>query len=158
MEILNKAISKDEHIIYYSGKKLISKMVIWSLSTLFFGFIAINARGNTQNPHAYKLAMVMAIISVIFAIQGYLAYQKKHLPVLKISKRGIAVVKKNQDNWLNWEDLTLNNYEVMRQNGIPIRKIIALKALDKKYVIQAASLDVTSDEYLALCDEYAVRA
>lgn len=157
MDIINKGTSKDEHIIYHSGKKLTTKMVIWSLSSLFFGFIAIDAREDVQNPHAYKLAMVVAIISVIFVIQAYLAYQKKHLPVLKISKRGISVIKKNQDNWLNWEDLTLNNYEVMRQNGIPIRKIIALKALDKKYVIQAASLDVTSDEYLALCDEYAVR-
>ncbi|MFL9484222.1 hypothetical protein ACI6Q2_15685 [Chitinophagaceae bacterium LWZ2-11] len=159
MEVLKDQADASECAIYYSKKKLIRHIVLCMAVVLFFIISPlIMYMNDEEKPKRFFVLCVISLIYLGWAAGSFIKYKNINQPVFKMSTRGICIIKKGKEIWLNNKDITFNKYQTTTVNSILSIQTIIIKTDKKAYKISAISLDLTYKEYAALCYKYQINS
>jgi hypothetical protein len=148
----SKATSDKPHEFYYSRTRLIAGAIIWSMGSAFF--LVLTAMAIPKTGAGYLVGLI-ALASVWMLINCIRGLGKLHTPALVIGRDGVLFP---DGQLIDWDDMEENTYLNQTYMGlIPIGRYVVIKTRLKKpktKKLRVFALDMTSDEYLALCDRY----
>lgn len=150
----SKAKAEKPHEFYYSKGKLIAGTVIWSVASI--GAIALSVVAISKSNAGWLMAGIAAAMvwMLIGCIRGL---GNLNTPVLVIGADGILFP---DGQLITWDVIEENTYLSQSYMGIPTGRFINIKTRLKKPKrkgLRVFALDMTSDEYLELCDRYLQR-
>ncbi|AGC44607.1 hypothetical protein MYSTI_03295 [Myxococcus stipitatus DSM 14675] len=150
----SKAKAEKPHEFYYSKNKLIAGTVLWSVVSM--GAIALSVVAISKS-NAGWLAAAIAATMVWMLIGCIRGLTNLNTPVLVIGADGILFP---DGVLIAWEDIEENTYLSQSYMGIPTGRFISVTTRLKKpkrKALRVFALDMTSDEYLEICDRYIQR-
>lgn len=155
MEIYSSASHQAQTLadrpVYYSRNRLIAGAVVWTVAAVAFGVLAARARANIGGMAFFA---AIAAIGVWLVIRCLLRAFGPAKPVITFTRDGLRVT---DGTVIPWQAVNENTYVNQTYVGIPIGRQIQLKTSlpdRKRVLIPAMALEISGDEYLALCDAY----
>lgn len=155
MEIYSSASHQAQTLtdrpVYYSRNRLIAGAVIWTVAAVAFGVLATRARANIGGMAFFA---AIAAIGVWLVIRCLLRAFGPAKPVITFTRDGLRLT---DGAVIPWQAVNENTYVNQTYVGIPIGRQIQLKTSlpdRKRVLIPAMALEISGDEYLALCDAY----
>ena len=154
MEIYSSAAEQastaTETPVYRSRARLLAGVIFWALMLLFFGKVALEVQTQT-------VKLVFSLVLVLFCAWQVVRCLKGSMntstPALIFSRAGI---KQTDGKLIEWDSIVENRFIENTRIGFTFSKQIMLKVGQppKPVFIPATSLQVSGDEYLALCERY----
>ncbi|CAB3639817.1 MAG: hypothetical protein ACWGIK_19960 [Achromobacter pulmonis] len=140
--------------VYYSRNRLITGAVIWTVAALAFGAMAVRARDNLGGMAFFAAIAAIGVWLVIRCLMRAFGPAK---PVITFTREGLRLT---DGAVIPWHAINENTYVNQTYVGIPTARQIQLKTSlpdRKRVLVQAMALEISGDEYLALCDAYQAR-
>lgn len=158
MEIYSSASHQAQTLadrpVYYSRNRLIVGAVIWTVGAVVFGALAARTRGNLGGMAFFAAIAAIGVWLVIRCLTRAFGTAR---PVITFTRAGLQVT---DGTVIPWDAINENTYVNQTYVGIPTARQIQLKTSlpnRKRVLIQAMALEISADEYLALCDAYQAR-
>ncbi|MFM9921984.1 hypothetical protein VLK31_03235 [Variovorax sp. H27-G14] len=156
MEIYSSAAQQDktrqDRPVFYSRSRLIGGTVLWAVVTVVLAVLCIRAQDKNIG---ILIAACFALLTAWLTFKCFNTLRNIDKPAFVIGHQGLTL---ENGMLLPWGNITENTWVNQSYVGIPISKQIQIRTdLPKpkaRVLRRATALEISGDEYLALCDAY----
>ncbi len=156
MEIYSSAAQQDktrqDRPVFYSRSRLIGGTVLWAVVTVVLAVLCIRAQDKNIG---ILIAACFALLTAWLTFKCFNTLRNIDKPAFVIGHQGLTF---ENGMLLPWGNITENTWVNQSYVGIPISKQIQIRTdLPKpkaRVLRRATALEISGDEYLALCDAY----
>ena len=140
--------------IYRSRTRLLVGAFVWMLAAIFFGALSWKVQGKTGQ---LVFCLFIFVGNVLLALRCLKYAVDTTAPALIFTRAGL---QRDNGTLITWDSIVANNYVNNTYFGIPFSKQIQLQVGQppKPVLISATALQLSGDEYAALCDRYRAAA
>lgn len=156
MEIYSSAAQQEktrqDRPVFYSRSRLIAGIVLWAVVTVLLAIVCIRAKDRNAG---ILIAACFALLTAWLTFKCFNTLRNIAQPAFVIGHQGLTF---ENGMVIPWHNIVENIWVNQSYMGIPIGKQIQIKTdLPKpqaRVLRRAMALEISGDEYLALCDAY----
>ncbi|MET3498217.1 hypothetical protein [Variovorax boronicumulans] len=156
MEIYSSAAQQEktrhDRPVFYSRSRLIAGTALWAVVTVVLAVLCIRAQDKNIG---ILIAAGFAVLTAWLTFKCFNTLRNIDKPALVIGHQGLTL---ENGMLLPWNNIVENIWVNQDYMGIPIGKQIQIRTdLPKpqaRVLRRATALEISGDEYLALCDAY----
>ena len=157
MEIYSSASQQEktrqDRPVFYSRPRLIAGAVLWVVVACVLAVVCIRAQDKNIG---ILIAGAFGLLAAWLAVKCIRQLGNIEIPAFVVGHQGLTF---ENDMLIPWQNIVENTWVNQSYMGIPIGKQIQIKTdLPKpkaRVLRRATALEISGDEYLALCDAYA---
>jgi hypothetical protein len=156
MEIYSSAAHKEktrqDRPVFYSRSRLIAGTGLWAVVTIVLAVLCIRAQDKNIG---ILIAAGFALLTAWLTFKCFNTLRNIGKPAFVVGHQGLTL---ENGTLLPWDNIIENTWVNQDYMGIPIGKQIQIRTdLPKplaRVLRRATALEISGDEYLALCDAY----
>jgi hypothetical protein len=156
MEIYSSAAQQEKNRqdrpVFYSRTRLVMGTVLWAVVTVVLAALCIRAQDKNIG---ILIAACFALLTAWLTVKCISTLRRIAQPALVVGHAGLTF---ENGMLIPWPNIVENIWVNQSYMGIPIGKQIQIRTdLPKpkaRVLRRAMALEITGDEYLALCDAY----
>jgi hypothetical protein len=156
MEIYSSAAHKEktrhDRPVFYSRSRLIAGTGLWAVVTIVLAVLCIRAQDKNSG---ILIAAGFALLTAWLTFKCFNTLRNIEKPAFVLGHQGLTL---ENGTLLPWDNIIENTWVNQNYMGIPIGKQIQIRTdLPKplaRVLRRATALEISGDEYLALCDAY----
>ena len=156
MEIYSSAAHKEktrhDRPVFYSRSRLIAGTGLWAVVTIVLAVLCIRAQDKNIG---ILIAAGFALLTAWLTFKCFNTLRNIEKPAFVLGHQGLTL---ENGTLLPWDNIIENTWVNQNYMGIPIGKQIQIRTdLPKplaRVLRRATALEISGDEYLALCDAY----
>ena len=156
MEIYSSAAQQEktrqDRPVFYSRSRLVSGTVLWAVVTVVLAVLCIRAQDKNVG---ILIAACFALLTAWLTFKCFNTLRNIGTPAFVVGHQGLTF---ENGMLLPWSNILENTWVNQSYMGIPISKQIQIRTdLPKpqaRVLRRAMALEISGDEYLALCDAY----
>jgi hypothetical protein len=156
MEIYSSAAQQEktrqDRPVFYSRTRLVMGTVLWAVVTVVLAVLCIRAQDKNIG---ILIAACFALLTAWLTVKCISTLRRIAQPALVVGHAGLTF---ENGMLIAWSNIVENIWVNQSYMGIPIGKQIQIRTdLPKpkaRVLRRAMALEITGDEYLALCDAY----
>ncbi|MGJ7574467.1 hypothetical protein ACSFBX_28305 [Variovorax sp. RB2P76] len=156
MEIYSSAAQQEktrqDRPVFYSRSRLIGGTVLWGVVTLVLAVLCIRAQDKNIG---ILIAACFALLTAWLTFKCFNTLRNIATPAFVVGHQGLTF---ENGMMLPWSNIVENTWVNQSYVGIPISRQIQIRTdLPKpkaRVLRRATALEISGDEYLALCDAY----
>jgi hypothetical protein len=156
MEIYSSAAHKEktrhDRPVFYSRSRLIAGTGLWAVVTIVLAVLCIRAQDKNSG---ILIAAGFALLTAWLTFKCFNTLRNIEKPAFVVGHQGLTL---ENGTLLPWDNIIENTWVNQNYMGIPIGKQIQIRTdLPKplaRVLRRATALEISGDEYLALCDAY----
>ncbi|CAA2102527.1 hypothetical protein [Variovorax paradoxus] len=156
MEIYSSAAQQEktrqDRPVFYSRSRLIAGIVLWAVVTVLLAVVCIRAKDKNVG---ILIAACFALLTAWLTFKCFNTLRNIAQPAFVVGHQGLAF---ENGMVIPWHNIVENIWVNQSYMGIPIGKQIQIRTdLPKpqaRVLRRAMALEISGDEYLALCDAY----